>query len=359
MKKLVLLLFCLLFAVMNISAADLAETLESLSGEAAESYVSPIVSAFGTNLNGGWFHSAPKSKIFGLNVEFGLVFMGSFFPDDDKEFEANGTFRFNQTQAGNIVQNSGINQGDVGYNELVSAIMAQDFVIGIHGATIIGDEDNHIMLEFPEQPITIDIAGSSQTFDIESIALNSGVGGLLEDVPMLPLAAPQLSIGTVYGTKAAFRYMPTYEIPDLGDFNYFGFGIQHNPKAWLKMPLPIDICASFFTQTMALGDIVTANATAFGLNASKTLGFSFLSITPYAGFMLESSNMEFKYSYELGDDPVSGTPLEPMKIKFDIDGKNKSRLTLGTTLRLGVFNINADYNIGKYNSITAGFALGF
>ena len=69
--------------------------------------------------------------------------------------------------------------------------------------------------------------------------------------------------------------------------------------------------------------------------------------------------MVFKYSYPIGNDPVSGAPLDPLDVKFDIDGKNKSRLTLGATFRLGVFNINADYNFGKYNSYTAGFAVGF
>ena len=359
MKKRVLLLLILAISFSIVQAATLEETLESLSGEAAESYVNPIVSAFGSNLNGGWFHWAPEKKFFGLDVELGLVFMASTFPDDDQDFEANGTFQFNQMQAEGIVENSGLNSGDPGYSELVDAIMDQEFEIGINGATIIGDPDNHVMLDFPAQQLEVDVMGVPTTYDLNAITMDSGVGGLV-DMEMLPLAAPQLSLGTVYGTKAVFRYMPTYEVnEELGEFNYFGFGIQHNPKAWLSVPLPIDICASYFTQSMELGDIVTANATAFGINASKTLGFSFLSITPYAGFMLESSNMEFKYDYTLAEDPISGEPLETMNIKFDIDGANTSRITLGTTLRLGVFNINADYNIAKYNSFTAGFALGF
>ena len=285
--------------------------------------------------------------------------MASTFPDDDQDFDANGSFQFNQDQAKGIVENSSLNPGDPGYNELIAELVAQEFEIGIYGATIIGDPDNHVMLDFPAQPITVDVLGIPTVYDLNAITMDSGVGGLI-DMELLPLAAPQLSIGTIYGTKAAFRYMPTYEVSkELGEFNYFGFGIQHNPKAWLPIPLPIDICASYFTQSMELGDIITANATAFGINASKTFGFKFLSFTPYAGYMLESSNMVFKYSYPIGNDPVSGAPLDPLDVKFDIDGANKSRITLGTTLRLGIFNINADYNIAKYNSMTAGFAIGF
>ncbi|MDO9578830.1 MAG: hypothetical protein Q7J16_13185 [Candidatus Cloacimonadales bacterium] len=356
MKKTVLFLVILAVSFAFAQAQTLDETLESLSGQAAESYVAPIVSAFGTNLNGVWFHRAPKNDFFGLNVEFGVVFMASMFPADDKSFNATGSFQFTATQAGAILANSGINSGDLGYNELVNAIVSQDIEIGIHGATIIGDPDEHVMIESPQQTITVDVAGNPLAFDIASYGVDSGIGGLVE-MDMLPLAAPQLKIGTIFGTKATFRYLPPYKIPDLGEFKYFGFGIQHNPKAWLKAPIPFQICLSYFTQTMSLGKAVTATSTAFGINASKTFGFKFLSITPYAGYMLESSNMIFKYTYEIGD--VNGVPAEPLDVKFDIDGKNKNRLTLGATFRLGVFNINADYNIGKYDSMTAGFAIGF
>ena len=365
MKSRVLILVLLAVSFAIVQAATLDETLESLSGQAAESYVNPIVSAFGSNLNGGWFHAAPKAKVFGFNVEFGLVFMASMFPDDDDYFAATGDFRLTGEQVEILLTGVdfsifGPNAGDV-EQALINKLTSQDFVVNVSGPTIVGPSDESIEIEFEEKIITVtvdtllgpvdyDVTVPGQFFDL-------GVGGLLDEVPMMPLAAPQLSLGTIYGTKAVFRYLPTYSVPDIGDFSYFGFGIQHNPKAWLPIPLPIDFCASYFTQTMELGEYVTANATAFGVNASKTLGFKFLSITPYAGYMLESSNMVFKYTYDPGT--VQGQVLDPVSIKFDIDGKNKSRLTLGTTLRLGVFNINADYNIGKYNSFTAGFALGF
>jgi hypothetical protein len=366
MKKSLLILFFLVVCVSLVQAADsLDETLESLSGEAAEGYVNPIVSAFGTNLNGGWYHWAPEKKFFGFDVELGFVVMGTMFPDDDQHFAATGDFRFTGGQVQDLVNGVdfsgfGTYAGDV-EQALIDELTSEDFTVNVAGPTIIGPDDENIEVEFEEKIITVTINTPAGAVDYDVTVPGQlfvlPVGGLLSDVPMLPLGAPQLSIGTIYGTKAAFRYVPTYEIPDVGEFGYFGFGIQHNPKAWLPVPLPIDICASFFTQTMNLGEYVTANATAFGINASKTLGFKFLSITPYAGFMLESSNMEFKYSYDPGE--VQGQALDTVDIKFDIEGKNTNRITLGTTLRLGVFNINADYNIGKYNSFTAGFALGF
>lgn len=360
MKKSLFIIFLIsVFVFSGLLAADksLEETLEELSGQAAKSYVGPIVSAFGSNLNGGWFHKAPKAKLFGFDIEFGLVVMGTMFDDEHKDFSTEGTFNFTTVQAEAMIENLGLPQD--AYDALVDAIINQEFEVGMSGATIIGDADDNIIIEFYGEDIDYDILGNTFTQTVPGHIFDLGIGGLLEDTPMLPLFAPQFSIGTIYGTMASFRYLPPYDIEDLGEFNYFGFGIQHNPKAWLPYLIPIDICLAFFTQSMELGDIITANATAFGLNASKTFGPRMLSFTPYAGFMLESSNMEFQYEYQVGNDPFSGEPLPPKKVKFDIDGENTSRLTVGLNFRIGPVNLNGDYNFGKYSSFTAGFGLGF
>ena len=360
MMKIFLGFFIVSFLLIsNVFADSLDETLEKLAGDAAVSYVEPIVSAFGSNLNGGWYHKAPKGKIFNIDVEFGLVFMGSFFSEESKDFSTTGSFRFTEQQAIDLTNISGFS-GAI-QDSLVAAIMQQDFAVGIFGPTIVGSGEDSIKIDFSGADIDIidPDTGQPTTETVGQAQIVLPVTGLLEEIPMLPLFVPQLSLGTVYGTKLVFRYMPTMDVPDLGEFKYFGFGIQHNPKVWLPVPLPVDVSASFFTQSMDLGDYVTAKATAFGINASKTFGPRMLSITPYAGLMLESSKMEFKYDYTLAEDPITGDPLETMIIKFEIEGENSARLTLGLNFRLSVFNLNADYNIAKYNSVTAGFGLAF
>ena len=360
MKKSLFIIFLVsVFVFSGLLAEDktLEETLEELSGQAAKSYVGPIVSAFGSNLNGGWFHKAPKAKLFGFDIKFGLVFMATMFDDEHKVFSTEGSFNFTTAQAEAMIGDLNLPQED--YDALIEAIINQDFYVGMSGATIVGDADDHIIIEFYGEAIDYEIAGNPFTQIVPGQIFELGIGGLLKDAPMLLLAAPQFSIGTIYGTMASFRYLPSYETEDFEEYNYFGFGIQHNPKAWFPYLIPIDICLAFFTQSLELTDIVTANATAFGFNASKTFGPRMLSFTPYAGFMLESSNMEFQYEYQLGNDPVTGEPLPPKKIKFDIDGENNSRLTVGLNFRIGPFNLNGDYNFGKYNSFTAGFGLGF
>jgi len=201
----------------------------------------------------------------------------------------------------------------------------------------------------------VTVSGQNGTVPVTlpSTSVPIPVTGLLDNVTVVPLAAPQLSIGTFVGTQFTFRYLPSVKInSDIGEFKYFGFGIQHNPGIWFPTPLPVDISASFFTQTLDVGTIFSTKATAFGLNVSKRFGPGAVNITPYAGFMFESSKMTFTYDYNA---PVPGTTTTTAQhISFELDGQNSSRLVLGLSLKLLFLNINADYNVSTYNSFTGG-----
>ncbi len=348
MFGLFLILTCLL-AIVNPAVAQsedksLSETLSSLSEDVAEGYLAPIGSAFGTNLNAGWFHRAPEATKLSFDLEIGVVAMGSMFPDDATSFSKAGNFQFSQTEADQILQNSNITPGNPVYNTLLNELTSNSYSIDVSGATIIGKEDDYMQIVFPGQTIQ----GTTLGTDTVTIPI-AGFKGLA-DVGFLPLIAPQISIGTVYGTQATFRFLPTVEDADLGEVSYFGFGIQHNPGIWLSNPLPVDVAASFFTQTLKIGDLFKTTSTSFGVNASYTLGAAGFDITPYAGFMFESSNMAVTF------DQIVETPTGPInqKIEFDLEGESKTRLTLGLSIRLMLINLNADYNIGAYNSFSAG-----
>lgn len=355
---------------------DLEEMLENLSRDAGSMYIAPIVSALGSDLNGGWFHKASCQKLFSLDLEFGLVAMGTFYQDTDKNFSTVGQFRFNRDQARGIIGDVSLEPGYEMYRDLIEdalieEIIAMDIVVGISGATIIGSSENNIKIEFRGQDITISnplygLPGKEETITLsldpkEIILPVAGFGDFLEEISFLPFAAPQISVGTVLGTRAVFRYIPATAIPgtdsneDIGEFSWFGYGLQHNPAAWLPVSLPIDISAGFFKQTIKLGDLFQVKTTAFGFHASKRLGARFFNITPYAGYMIESSSMEFKYDFSV-DVPGQIEPQE-QRIELEFEGENRNRITLGLSLRLLLFNINADYNIGKYNSITVGLML--
>jgi len=338
-------IFVVFISLSSVEAQDLEETLNNLSEIAGKGYVAPLVTGFGSNLNGGWFHKAPGPKILGLDFELGVVAMGTLLSDEDRTFSTSGLFQFNREQATILASDVPVLVRDA----VIDEIIQQDFEVGISGPTAIGSKSENVKIAFSGETIL------GEDIPAQVIELTE-VTGLIEDLEILPLAAPQASIGTLFGTPLTFRYLPGIDIDEeIGEINYFGFGIQHNPEIWFANPLPIDIAAGFFTQTLEIGDYVKATTTSFGINASKQLGPGFLNLTPYAGFMFESSNLEFTYDYNID------TPAGPaaQSIHFDMDGDNKNRITLGLSLKLGLFNINADYNIGKVNSATAGLMIGF
>lgn len=343
-----IIFFALVFSEVGISQT-LEETLTKLTGTAGEAYVSPIISAFGSNLNSGWVHKSPSSKVFGIDIEVGVVAMATMFGDNNKTFSTSGTFQFSNDQAMVLINNSTQTQGlpQSAKDGMANQIAQQQYTVGISGPTIVGKKESEVMVDFSETNVTY----GGTTYKINQQAISTGAKGFLGDAPALPLAAPQFSIGTVYGTMATFRFLPSVELGDLGKFSYFGFGLQHNPAMFIPVPLPVDVSAAFFTQTLKVGDIFKATATTFGLYASKTFGWG-ISITPYAGFAIESSSVDVAYDVNLAT-AVPGVTV-PTKVSFSADGENKTRLTVGASIKLALLNISVDYSLAKYNAASVG-----
>ena len=376
-----------LFAVVSSAGAqeseDLEATLMRLSRDVALGYISPVISPFASNLNGGWFHKAPKATIFNLDVEVGLVGMGTFFPDDDtgiRRFSTSGKFRFDSIQATNLVLNVDLTSFPLAIRDtlrtaLADVITGAEYTVGIEGGTLIGDPTDDIEISFRATPIEVanplfGAPGEPETFMIdvptETIILDgvAGFGEILADINFLPFAAPQASIGTILGTRAVFRYLPKISMPgnlseDIGDFEWFGWGIQHNPRAYIPIPFPVDISFGFFKQTLKIGNVFEASTTAYGISISKQLGVRVINLTPYAGYMIEKSKMSVNYQYKV-DGQTFNVEIEDLEEAVNGENPSKTRLTFGCNLRLLLFNVNVDYNIGKiYNSVTVGlmFAL--
>ena len=352
MKLNLLLLFTILFAFNLFPQNDLQTTLQNLSKDAATAYVGPAVSAFGADLNSGWVHRVPKATIFGIDIEFGVVAMGTFFSNNNKTFSTSGTFRFTRSQATQLVQ--GVNASQQVKNDLVNQIIQQDITVGFSGPTLVGSKKDSVRIAY--QGATMTSGGQQYTIPGKSIPLP--VTGYLENMPVFPLGTPQLTIGTFYGSSVAIRFVPAMKVSDkLGDFSYFGIGLQHNPAMWLPFPLPLEVSIGIFTQTMKLGTIFQSSATTFGIYGSKTFGPDAINVTPYAGFSYESSSTDITYDFII-DTPVPGV-TSTQHLSFNLVGENSARFMLGVAFKLGFINLNVDYNISKYNVASAGFGFIF
>jgi hypothetical protein len=350
MKLNFLLLFTIIFTFNIFPQNDLQTVLEKLSKDAVSAYVGPTVSAFGANLNSGWVHRVPKATIFGIDIELGFVAMGTFFSDNNKTFSTSGTFRFNTAQATQLVQ--GINAPQSVKNDLINQIIHQDITVGISGPTIVGSKSDTVKIGF--QGATL--KSGTSTYVLPAANISTGVIGYLENMPAFPMFAPQLTIGTFYGSSLAIRYVPAIKLSDkVGDFTYFGIGVQHNPSMWLPFPLPLEVSVGIFTQTMKLGSVFQSTATTFGIYGSKTFGPGAINVTPYAGFSYESASTDVAYDYII-DTPVPGTPQH---LSFNLVAENSVRFMIGAAFKLAFLSLNVDYNISNYNVASAGLGIIF
>ncbi|MEA2095536.1 MAG: DUF6588 family protein [Candidatus Cloacimonadota bacterium] len=362
MKKLIILIMILIIVNITLNAEDdLSGSLINLYQDIGEAYTKPIVTGFGTTINSGWFHDSAREVDLGLDLEYGFVVMGSFFPESEKTFEATGDIKFGRNDAETLTTFLFGDSLQYLQDYLIETIMAQNIEVGIYGPTIVGSAEDSIYIVFPEQDFIIIVpeTGDEIPITVPEQIIVIPVGGVLEELTMLPYFTTQLSIGTLYGTKFIFRFIPVSENEDeMGNFGYFGIGIQHNPNSWLHKDLPIDISASLFTQMLSIGDILTVESTALGINISKKLGYKWLNFTPYGGILLENTITKVKYDFNyvnyIGEEEVH-------KIRFEIEGENTGRITIGASFRIAFINANIDYNIGNYKSISGGlgFALTF
>ena len=358
LKSPLLLITALLVSTSNLAAQSLESRLEQLSAGAAKSYIKPAVEPFAANINSGWFNKAPKAKMLGLELEFGMVAMGSYFDEESDYFQTEGTFSFSEDEAATLarsVKNPNVR------DQIIQQITANDFNVLISGPSITGTDWRNINVTFapngsevlkvsdPNYPFPVYVRLPSQNIDL-------GVGGILGDYSILPSAAPQLKLGTVCGTRAVVRFLPGTELSeDIGQLDFFGFGLEHNLNFWFHNQLPMDVSLGFLSQKITVEDLLSINTTSYGLNLSKTLGSGWFSITPYSSFMLGKSTFEISYSQLIETDAGA----QDVGINFEMEAENKSAINLGLYLHLGFINVFADYNFARYNSFTGGMFFGF
>jgi len=345
--KRLIIIFAFIVTITNLNRGQsLEETLSHLSQDAGVAYVNPIISAFGSNMNGGWVNGVPSASILGLNFQVRIIAVGSFFNDDKKTFLTRGEFWFSAENADDILEANGINPGPV-YDAVKAEILSQSWSVDIGGPTIIGSGDENVQIIFPGaeiQGITID----------STITTLTDVDGFLDGISIFPTPAIQLDVGSIAGTRVSFRYFPKVDIGDVGKTGLWGLGILHNIGFWFPNPIPVDIGLGYFYQDLDIGTVFKNSSNMFGIYASKTFGM-IVSFEPYVGLTYETSRTEMHYTYFF-DTPI-GT--QSQTINVELEGENTVGFTIGAQLNLPVVSVNIDYKIAKIKTLTAGINLGF
>jgi len=342
MKKLftVFLAACL---VSGAAFASFEEDLQRLASENATNYISPFVTAFGTNMNTGLYHTAAIHKLFGFDV--GIHMMGAIIPDDAMTY----TFAlpptlsvFDPTTSTTLTLNS----ADI----YPTGNRQAPTIFGSDEETVIAPDAALVEAELLAQGVD-PLVAPALADSIVQYGTFPMVPGL--NLEIAPLAMPQFSLGLPFKTEVLLRYMPTYTSDDFGDIDFLGIGVKHSISQYIPA-CPVDIAVQYVYQSLTIGELLESKHTAMSVLASKKLSLILFSLTPYVGLGMESSNLKVDYTIEgTGNPLIDGTP-----VSFDIDGDNGFRGKVGLSTRILLFKVYADYAfIGDYGAYTAGLVL--
>lgn len=300
---------------------DLGKQLSKVADQNAISYLSPLLSAWGADLNSGFYHSADLHDILGFDV--GVKVGAVMVKDEDRVFDL---VLPDQIKYGGVTLNAGVDYDKV-----------------IPGApTALGDLSGR----------EVKVKSSSPFMFLRGQTIFTTPQGF--DLKVVPLVMPQASIGLPFGLEVVGRFVPTLKLPsDIGKFNYIGLGVRHSIDQYIPL-IPIDIAIHFMTQKLTISDlndnkIVGASGTAYGIELSKSL----VLFTVYGGYQIEKSSWDVEpYKYV---NPTTATTIDiPV---FSVDGKNTSRFHAGVRLLLLIVNVHADYSFAKQPVITAGLGI--
>lgn len=285
-----IVLACISLLGLNLQGQEFEDFVRKYTGSNGQGFMQPLANAFGANLNSGWYHSAyvrPK----GFQLYVGLTAMSAPIPEKFRTFTATTEGSFSPEQTAQVPT-------IFGSSETV-------YVEGEGGTTY----------PFP--------------------------GGL--DLSNLPLAVPNLSIGSLYGTDASFRWAGYNVGDEVGKVSLLGFGLRHSLDQYLPLK-PVHMAVGFYYHQFGVGDIVDAQGWLANIQASYQWKF----VTLFGGVGYENSTLDIQYTHEEDDSEIS----------FDLTGDNNIRATFGLTFNLGALKIHSDYNLSSQSLFTLGLGVG-
>lgn len=246
MKKSLLLIFVSIpiISYYNCFSQSLNSSLANLSTDVAQVYISPLISGYGSDMNSGWVQRVPEAKKIDFHFSAGIVFMGSLMGNANKHF----------SQSSNIILSS--QQADMltaAYNSqpqlkqfLMNHLTKNPIPVTVSGATIIGSKNDTV--NFYVSPSTYYYNG--QPLTLPGQRFNIGFGGILDNLNVFTMFAPQITIGTLLGTEVTFRIVPKsfFAGSNLNGSYCYGVGIQHNPLSYFNHPPLFDLSLGVFYQ---------------------------------------------------------------------------------------------------------------
>lgn len=307
----------------ELSAQGIGESLRELGEQNARLYAQPVVSGLGAAMNVGWFHTAAASGF--LEVDVGVQVMGAGVPEADETFAP-------------VLPESFTHDGET----YTSPYRIRD---GRERTPTAVGEIAPVVVE-PDGRFRDDLEESGEDPSDYTFTFPEGF-----DLPAVPAAALQGTVGLGRQTEMTLRWVPSIEFDEeVGSVSSFGVGAKHALDQWFTRPLPVGIAVAAGVQTFDVGDYATADASHVSMIVSKDLA----SLTLFTAGTLEQSSVEVEYTVE-----NPRLPENQETISFTEDGANGAHLTAGLTLDVYVVRLGATYSVSDYSVLSAGLGVTF
>ncbi len=298
-------------------------------------YMAPLSESVVYSISTGWYNTADAKPLGGFEISI----IGNITGFKNKEDKKTFLLDPNDYENLDFVENPG---------------MAREV------STALGDiSGTEVFVEGEVLGVTV-----RETFE-----LPSGLSG--EDIDFVPSGYVQASVGLIKGTEVKARFLPKIDYED-ASIGMFGLGIQHDFTKLLPADkiLPVAISAVIgYTNISGDYDLTNAklidgedqrieakiNSWAFGAVVSTKLPI----INFYGGvnYITGKSVTDVLGTYRVTSGPfASETYVDPFSIIKKVSGVTG---TVGTKLKLGFFRLNAEYNLGEFNTATVGINFGF
>ena len=275
--------------------AQLSDNLGALTGENSRKYLGPLPDAFSGTMNSAIFTSGKVPKV-GIEFTVGVKVMGVKFDDQDRLYTPTDPPGFTSTPP------------------------------VIPAPTVVGGSD---------------------------AVSQSGQGGATQYYPggfdpgEFAFAAPQLSVGSVMGTRAVVRWFAHDFAADnfIEKISFFGIGAQHSLSQHVPA-LPLDLALGVFYQSFKINDrLLDIKTVHLDVTGSRSLGI----VQPYGALGLDTFKMDA--DYEDSNNPGS-------HITVDFDRTTHIHLTAGVLINFPIVKLHGEANLAATNGVAVGLSFG-
>lgn len=324
----------ILIITLMISKATIGQGLGDLivGGKAdanylVSGYASPLIKAFGTGLNQGWYNTADTHKFPGGDLTLSVALVGA--PSADRLFTVDNT-KLQELQLDGVPATG---KGDI--------------------------------------PTFFGPTSTNQQFSLKDLSTQkySAPSGIISRIPV-PVA--NIGIGLPKGFTIKIRYIPTLNLNAVAEqlefssmsLGLWGVGVMHDFKQYIpglkSLPFSMSVFAGYtrFNMELVMDESqgqkgkTEVSSTTIQVLASKKLAV--LTVYGGVGYDISNGDLNLKGTYNFNTGVGTTTITDPVDFSTSA---SSPRITAGLRLKLGPITFHGDYTQAKYSAITAGFGV--